>query len=178
MFGCNTASTTTLLSANPSLLNRLSFTTAVIKEILRLFPPAFRIRIGIPETVLTTESGRRYPTDKCSVWIVHTALHRDPSLWPQPDDFIPQRWLVEKGDPLYPLVGAWRPFEIGPRACLGQTLAMTELKVILAISVRDFDMQPAYDECYRLHLKAGIKMVNGDLAYQVEGGGGGSHTAD
>lgn len=178
VFGCDTASASTLLSANPSLLNRLPFTTAVIKETLRLFPPASGIRMGSPEMVLTTESGRHYPTDKCSVWIVHTALHRDPNLWPQPDDFLPERWLVQNGDPLYPHAGAWRPFEIGPRACLGQTLAMAELKVILTVTVRDFDMQPAYDEWYRLHPKSGIKMVNGDAAYQVEGGGGGSHTAN
>lgn len=42
--------------------------------------------------------------------------------------------------------GTWRPFEKGPRACIGQELAMLEMKVILAMTVGGFDVQADYEE--------------------------------
>ena len=40
--------------------------------------------------------------------------------------------------------GAWRPFEHGPRNCVARSLVMTELRVVLACVVRQFDFEPAY----------------------------------
>ena len=45
---------------------------------------------------------------------------------------------------LYPMNGAWRPFEHGPRNCVARSLVMTELRVVLACVVRQFDFEPAY----------------------------------
>jgi cytochrome P450 len=59
---------------------------------------------------------------------------------------MPERFLVSEGDPLYPVRGSWRPFEQGPRNCLGQTLAMLYLRVTLAMTVRVFDIKDAYSE--------------------------------
>ncbi|KAH7060755.1 cytochrome P450 [Macrophomina phaseolina] len=187
VFGPDASAAGARLASDPSLLNALPFTTAAVKETLRLFPPASGIRMGGADTVLTTagtgSGGKRsYPTANCSVWVVHAALHRDPDLWPRPDDFLPERWLVAPDDPLWPGgggAGAWRPFEVGPRACLGQTLAMAELKLALAVTAREFDVRPAYEEWYARRPKAGVRATpGGELAYQVEGGGGGAHAAE
>ena len=78
-------------------------------------------------------------------------MHRAPAYWKQPDEFLPERWLGEPGQPLYPVTGAYRAFEIGPRNCVAQGFVMTELRVILAFVVRQFDFQPAYDEWDKLH---------------------------
>ncbi|KAL0264058.1 hypothetical protein SLS55_000002 [Diplodia seriata] len=164
-----------LLSANPHLLNQLPYTTACIKEALRLFPPASAMRVGGRSTVLTGSDGTRYPTVGCNVWGLHLAIQRNPAAFPQPNAFVPERWLptTKPDDPLHPPKGAWRPFEFGPRNCIGQTLAMAEIKVLLAMAVRQFDFRPAYDEWDGLHPGGrSVKTALGDRAYQVEGGGG------
>ncbi|KAH7126605.1 cytochrome P450 [Dendryphion nanum] len=164
------------LSSDPSLLNQLPYTLAVIKETLRLFPPASSMRLGRPDVDLIDRHGKWYPTKDCHVWIVHMALHRNPRYWPEPDKFIPERWLVPQGHPLHPVKGAWRPFEHGMRNCIGQTLAVVNIKVGLALTIREFDVKDAYDEWDRMHPSKGIHHVNGERAYCIERGG--MHPAD
>ena len=165
-----------LISDNAHLLNQLTYTLAVIKESMRLFPPASGIREGVDGVSITDDNGEAYPTGKTMVWILHQAMQRDPKYWKQPDDFIPERWLVGPEDPLYPVNGAWRPFEYGPRNCIGQGVVMVQLKVVLAFTLREFDVQDAYKEFDELNPRAGCKTVEGERAYQIEQGG--AHPAD
>lgn len=74
------------------------------------------------------------------------------------------------GDPLYPVKGAWRPFEFGPRNCVGQELAMLEIRVVLALTVREFDFSDAYAEWDRCNPGKGGR-VGGERGYQVLLGG-------
>jgi cytochrome P450 len=131
-----------------------------------------------PHITLTAEDGTEFPTEHCQVWIVHEALHRNPAYWPEPDSYIPDRWLASPEDPLYPVKGAWRAFEIGPHNCIGQTLAMTEIKIVLVLVLREFSIKPTYEEWDRLNPTKGVKTARGERAYQVAGGGGGQHSAD
>ncbi|OJD32391.1 cytochrome p450 [Diplodia corticola] len=180
VFGPDPTAAAARLRRDPALLNQLPLTLAAIKEALRLFPPAGGIRMGAPGIELTSDvDGTRFPTAGCSVWVVHEAVHRNPALWPRPDEFLPDRWLVEPGHELHPgCKGAWRPFEIGPRNCIGQTLALTEIKTVLAVALRSFDLAPAYGEWDALHPGKGVKLAMGERAYQVSGGGGGQHPAE
>lgn len=180
VLGADRAAVGDVLSAQPTLLNQLPYTTACIREALRLFPPASSLRVGGDDTVLVDEDGTRYPTAGCNVWALHLALQRNPAVWgPTADRFLPERWMVTApDDPLHPPKGAWRPFEFGPRNCIGQTLAMSELKIVLAMTAREFDFKDAYEEWDRLHPSKHVKTALGDRAYQVEGGGGGSHAAN
>ena len=169
-FGPDLATASAALSNQSHLLNQLRYTKAVIKEATRLFPAASSIRQGCEGEDLVDDDGTRYPTENCSIWTLHPAMHRSPSYWPKPNDFIPERWLVEPGHDLYPLKGAWRPFEVGPRNCIGQDLVMVEMTVTLVMLVRDFDFRPAYDEWDRMHPKKGPQTYRGDRAYSVEAG--------
>ncbi|KAF4637481.1 hypothetical protein G7Y89_g599 [Cudoniella acicularis] len=166
-----------VITENPQILNQLTYTFAVIKESMRLFPAASSIRQGVEGVSIRDDEGRTYPTGNTMVWILHQAMQRDPRYWAQPNDFIPERWLAAPGDPLYPVKGAWRPFEFGPRNCIGQGLVMIELRIILALVIRQFDVRDAYEEFDRLNPRSGgIVMVEGERAYQIEGGG--AHPAD
>lgn len=72
-------------------------------------------------------------------------MHRDHRIWgPDVDSFRPSRFLGSEATKMHP--HAWRPFEKGPRNCIGQELALIEMKVILAMTVREFDVRSAYDE--------------------------------
>jgi cytochrome P450 len=96
---------------------------------------------------------------------------RDPSLFPSPNEFIPQRFLPDKSTFGAIPKNAYRPFEKGPRDCLGQELAMLESRIVLALTVRKFDFKEAYEELDR-RLKRTPKEFpilesNGGRAYQI-----------
>jgi cytochrome P450 len=167
VFGADTSKTAELIKNNPHLVNKLPYTTAVMKETLRLFPPASTLRQGSPTFTLSIPGDPKpYPTDGKIVWVIHQAMHRSSSLFPSPDSFIPERFLVLEGDPLYPVKGAWRPFEWGPRNCIGQEVAMLETRIIMALTVREFEIVPGYEEYDR---SAGVrsKRLLGERAYQI-----------
>lgn len=169
VFGEDKSKTAALLEEYPRLLNDLPYTTAVIKEVLRLFPPAATSRQGKPGASIHDDLGTACLTDNVTmIWTIHVEVHRAPKYWPYPDDFLPERWLVEPTHELFPPKDAWRPFEYGPRNCIAQGVVMMELKIILACLVREFEFQPAYDEWDRLHPRKGRKTYRGERAYQME----------
>ncbi|KAF2730628.1 cytochrome P450 monooxygenase [Polyplosphaeria fusca] len=135
-----------LITTEPERLNQLTYTQAVIKETLRLYPPVSYVRAGTDKMVITDDAGVQYPMDGFKPWAIHMAIHRNPKYWKDPDSFLPERWLAKEGDPLYPVKGAWRPFEFGARNCIGQTLALMEVRLLLLMTVREFEVRPAYGE--------------------------------
>ena len=164
------------IAEGPRLLNQFSYTNAVIKETLRLYPPASSTRGGEPGYVLPGPKGLGFPTDGLFIWSNAYTIQRDPAYWPEPDKFIPERWLVEEGHRLYPVKGAFRPFEFGPRNCIGQELAMLELKIVLILTAREFKISSVYEEWDRLHPSEGPKTVDGERAYQILAGA--AHPSD
>jgi sterigmatocystin biosynthesis cytochrome P450 monooxygenase len=166
------------ITSDPTLLNQLTYTLAVIKEVLRLFPPAASLRDGRSDIVLTDEKGQRYPTEGCYIWVLSLAMHHSPDVFVEPEVFIPDRWLVKPDHPLYPKKASWRAFEWGPRNCIGQTLAQLELKVALVMTARLFNIIPVYEEWDNLYPRKGVKTVDGNRVYQAEMGGGGAHPVD
>lgn len=160
ILGSDPAKAAAYITASPQLLNKLPYTSAVIKETLRLFPPVGSVRKGRQDFFLIhPETGIRYPTDGFMLFSCSMAEHRNAAFWPRPDDFVPERWLVGEGDPMYVRKNAFRPFELGPRNCIGQELAQLELRAILALTVRELDVQSMYSE------NGG--RVLGELAYQT-----------
>lgn len=150
-----------VIAQTPTLLNQLPYTTAVLKETLRLCPPVGSIRKSPPGSFLVQpETGKRYPIEGWMLFSCSVAVHRVERFWPKPDEFIPERWLVrDESDPLHPVKNAWRPFELGPRNCIGQELALVEMRTILAMTVREFDIVPMYG--------ANDKALFGEQAYQT-----------
>lgn len=188
VFGRDVSKAADLLVERPALLNQCKYTMAVIKETLRLYPPAATMRAGRPGISINDRHGNIYPMDYVGTTILHPAVHRNPRVWPQPDKFLPERFLVEQGHELFPYPPAYRPFEQGPRNCIGQTLVWQEIQIALVLTVRKFDITPAYDErdrvleksfIHQMKRKLGlnpVKTVNGDRAYQTEKAG--THPAD
>ncbi|KAF2726543.1 sterigmatocystin biosynthesis P450 monooxygenase StcS [Polyplosphaeria fusca] len=170
VLGPDPADAASQLTQEPRLVNSLPYTLAVIKEVLRLFAPAGTTRAGKSGVSIADDAGNSLPTDNAILWILHIEMHRSPSYWVRPDEFLPERWLVPPGHELHPQPGAWRPFELGPRNCIGQALVLIEFRVILACLVREFDIAPAYDEWDEKQSRKGVKLLRGERAYQVEKG--------
>ncbi|KAJ9148610.1 Cytochrome p450 71b25 [Pleurostoma richardsiae] len=169
VFGKDIDATPGQIASNPALLNSLPYTQAVIKETMRLFPMANGIRDGSPDLEIVDPEGNRYPTEGFAVLVSHYAVHRNPKYWRRAEEFLPERWLVEPGHELYPPKGGWRAFEYGPRLCIGQPLVMTEVKAILACTVREFDIRVCYDEVDGGR-QLDLSKVAGERAYMTEMG--------
>ncbi|KAK7437050.1 hypothetical protein Landi51_12238 [Colletotrichum acutatum] len=147
VFGADASAAASRIVENPALLNQLPYTNAVLKETLRLYPPVGTVRQGAPDVFITEpETGERFPTDGFMMFVASQAMHRWDALWPDPDKVIPERWLVKEGDPLHPVKSAFRPFELGPRNCIGQELAFVEMRLILALTVRELEVVPQFAE--------------------------------
>lgn len=149
-----------LLSSDDDAMGRLAYTSAVIKETLRLYPPAGSARYSLPGTGfrlrLPDHHGREVDVDGLVIYNCQAIIQRDPAVYGDTaDDFAPERWLGntdtsmrtneepaappgEKSGANVP-ASAWRPFERGPRNCIGQELANIEARVILACAARRYD---------------------------------------
>jgi cytochrome P450 len=108
-------------------LERLPLTTRVLKESMRLYPPApVMTRHSVDEFDL---AGTRLPKSSLIV-IPIFVLHRHRRLWPDPDRFEPDRFLPEN-EAKIPRT-QFMPFGYGPRVCIGSSFAMIEATAILA----------------------------------------------
>lgn len=133
-------------------MKALVYTSACIKEALRLWPPAGSARMSHNGLKIRTSSGDDVCLDKTVIYLCHHIIHRDPKVYGDTaNDFVPERWtgdtstsaVVEEngsanGASKIP-VSSWRPFERGPRNCIGQELANLEARVILACTLRRYD---------------------------------------
>ncbi|KAK8851032.1 cytochrome P450 [Apiospora arundinis] len=186
VFGPDPSAAAAQLRAQPTLLNELPYSLAVIQETLRLFPVASCMREGRAGAVLSSDTaagGVSVDTGGLFVWIMHMATQTNPRVWPRPREFLPERWLAPAGDVLCPPPDAFRAFEHGPRACIGQKLVFAEIRTALVLVARTFDIRPAYDEMDRLKKaqkgwlgsmaskKEGVKHFRGERAYQIGRGG-------
>jgi hypothetical protein len=96
------------------------------------------------------------------------ALHVHPDYWPMASDFIPERFLAAHGDPLHPVRNAWRPFELGSTRCPGEELTMMEIRVALALTVRELDLDINYELWDQVIGRSGTAhaTVDGERAYR------------
>ncbi|MCJ1355069.1 MAG: hypothetical protein MMC33_005060 [Icmadophila ericetorum] len=121
-----------------SNLATLTYLNAVITETLRLEPP---VPSGIYR--LTPASGLRLPNGTYlpgSVTIVappYNLQHLE-SCFPQPKEFIPERW-IERSDLLLNK-SAYAPFNLGLHTCLGKSLAWMELRAVTSQLVMNYDV--------------------------------------
>lgn len=134
------------LKESPYKVNELEYTLATIKETMRLWPPASGVREGRKDYFIKDPiTGEQLPTEGCIVWNVSMTLGRSERIWgPDVLEFKPERFMPENADKI--TTGSWRPFERGPRNCIGQELALIEMKVVLAMTLREFEIKSAFDE--------------------------------
>ncbi|XP_035945045.1 cytochrome P450 4F3-like isoform X1 [Halichoerus grypus] len=143
-------------------LAQLPFLTMCIKESLRLHPPVTVIARCCTQDIRLPD-GRVIPKGvTCLINIF--ATHHNPSVWPDPEVYNPFRFDPENIKKRSPL--AFIPFSAGPRNCIGKTFAMTEMKVVLALTLLRFRVLPNEEEpCRKPEL---ILRAEGGLRLRVE----------
>lgn len=117
----------------PALLQQLTHLDNVISETLRLWPAAF-MSGRMTQGDFTFEGH----TIKKGSFILYSPYvsGRDPSLWENPDAFVPDRWIDNNVDPY-----AFVPFGGGYRRCIGFAFATQELKVLLVAMLRSVQLE-------------------------------------
>ena len=123
----------------------LRYIEQVLMETLRLWPTAPAFGLGTREA---TVLGGRYAISPDDILLVLLpTLHRDPSVWPEPEAFRPERFAPDAFAAMPQ--NAWKPFGNGKRACIGRGFALQEAVLVLALILQRFDLALADPE-YRL----------------------------
>lgn len=117
-------------------LHRLKRVDMVIYEGLRLYPPVplYLVRRCSVDTIAC---GQFLPAG-VNVMVTPWLIHHDPDLWPEPDLFRPDRFSQENSECYRN--GAYIPFGLGPRVCIGQRIAFLGVKSALVRLLRDFKL--------------------------------------
>lgn len=120
----------------PADLAALTYTNQVIKESMRLYPPAWVIgRVAKEDDVI-----RGYHVPKgTTVMLSPYVVHRHPDFWDNPEGFDPDRFAPEQEARRHKM--AYFPFAAGPRMCIGSNFALMELQTILPLVVQRYRLQ-------------------------------------
>jgi cytochrome P450 len=143
-------------------LDELPVTERVVKEAMRLYPPAF---MQFREAVTDTTLGGYDIPEGTKVLLPQYTVHRDDRWWDAPDQFRPGRFRDDRAADRPDF--AYFPFGGGPHQCIGMHFAMMELKHVVPMIARavDFELlsspdpdidseltlQPANDVRVRVH---------------------------
>lgn len=121
--------------ASAADLLQMPYLKQVVQESMRVYPPVWAIARRSEEPA---EYNGFYIPEKSYIGVVPYALHRNPKYWPDPDRFDPNRFSPEnsKGRNSY----CYLPFAAGPRACIGASMAMLEIQLVLVQIVRRFKL--------------------------------------
>jgi len=114
---------------------RLTYVRHVVDEVLRLHPPAYIVNRHTAEDDIV--SGFRIHRGG-SIAISPLITHRDPDYWDRPEEFLPERWQDPAAEARRPRF-AYLPFGGGPRLCIGNTFALTEAVLLLAVLAQRFE---------------------------------------
>ena len=117
-------------------IRKLRYTTMVIEESMRVYPPAWVIdRFSNEDDEVL---GYRFPKNTFIILYIY-GLHHDQTLWPHPADFDPERFAPEKAKQRHPF--SYIPFGAGPRRCIGGHFAALEMQLAMIAFLRNFKFE-------------------------------------
>jgi cytochrome P450 len=128
--------------ANADDVPRLAYAECVVREALRMYPPVWALIVR--EALDDVELGGYTIPRGSEVFMFPWVIQRDPRFFESPLEFDPERFApgrIEK-IPQY----AWLPFGAGPHICIGQSLALAEMTLILATVLQRYTLQFAADQ--------------------------------
>ena len=118
-------------------LPRLPLALHVVQEAMRLYPPAWII----DRVATEADEFQGQPIAKGTLFSLYIyGLHHHPALWPDAEVFRPARFAAG-AQPSLPAYG-YLPFGGGPRLCVGQHFALTELQLVLIQTIRRYHVEP------------------------------------
>lgn len=123
-------------------IKHMKYIECAIKESLRLRSTVPMISRKL-KTDISFKNGMSFPRGTELVFNIRS-MHRDGSIWENPDKFIPERF---SGDVVSTRAAfAYVPFSAGPRNCIGQRFAMMEMKIALFYILLNFNIETIQKE--------------------------------
>jgi len=117
-----------------SVVPKFEFTTQVILEALRLYPPFWMVdRMALADD---RAGDLEIPRGSTVVVFIY-GTHHSPRYWENPESFDPERFTKAKEKLYTPF--AHLPFGAGPRGCIGGNYAMLQMLMILSVVLRKYD---------------------------------------
>jgi cytochrome P450 len=153
-----------ILNGRPATLSDLAnlpYTELIVKETLRLYPPAWLLlRSAKTDLVL---GNFRVPRGN-QIWISPHALHRNPRFYAEPNQFQPERFGADTGgqnleDRLSKF--AYIPFGGGPRICIGNQFALLEARLLLATIAQHYRLAFTTNNPVKMHVGPTLGFENG-----------------
>jgi cytochrome P450 len=121
-------------------LQKCAYLEAVIKETLRLYPPAS----GVSRYTDADEEWNGYSLSGATLVLGTYTMGRHPLLWKEPEVFRPERFLDGSEEPpnsKYGINAKFTAFAKGPRDCIGKYFALIEAKLAISALVTRYDME-------------------------------------
>ena len=117
----------------------LPYTQAVIKEALRIHPSVgLLLERHVPSGGIEI-CGQRIPAGTIvgvNAWVVH----RDPVVFPEPEQFLPERWIESGAEKLKEMEASFFAFGAGSRTCIGKNISLMEMTKIVPLLLRDYSI--------------------------------------
>lgn len=136
-------------------IKKLTYFQAIIKESLRLYPAGQLLapRESLEDCVV----GGYYILKGTRLMVNLSKVHRDPQVWPNPNEFQPERFLTSHKDvdikgKNYELM----PFGSGRRMCPGISLGLRLMQLGLASLIHEFELETPSDESIDMNAMVGI----------------------
>ncbi len=114
-------------------LTRLEYITMVLYEAMRLYPPIWVFMRSPQED---DEVGGYFLPAHSTVILCPYITHRHPAFWENPEGFDPERFTPERSANRHRM--AYIPFSGGPRKCVGESFAMMEMQLVVAMIAQRF----------------------------------------
>lgn len=139
------------LDKNFEKLNSMPWHTAVIDEVMRLWPPVW---VFMREAEVEDHFSGVVVPPKANVVLAPFLTHRSKDFWENPEQFYPERFLPSERKKI--IQGSFYPFGLGPRSCIGSLFAGMEAKIILSTIVQNFEW--SIDNLQEQESDAGISL--------------------
>ncbi|XP_055589834.1 probable cytochrome P450 9f2 [Uranotaenia lowii] len=149
-------------------LHKMKYMDMVISESLRLWSPVPAVdRLCVKDYTLDDGEGLKFTIEKgTGVWFPVHGLHRDPKYYPNPEKFIPERFSEENHANIN--LGAYLPFGVGPRNCIGSRFALMEVKAIVYYMLKEFSFNRTNQTQVPLTLVKGFAGMSPEKGVHVE----------
>ncbi|KOC61113.1 Cytochrome P450 9e2 [Habropoda laboriosa] len=142
-------------------INEMKYLDAVVNETLRLYPIVVfldRVCTRAFELPPALPGGKPFVVQPgTNIWLPVYSIHRDPKYYENPDKFDPERFLVDGKKILNS--GVYMPFGSGPRMCIGNRFALTEMKVLIYHLLSKCDIKAGQKTTLPMQLEKGVLNV-------------------